>query len=63
MNKVVEFFSEVKKETAKVTWPTRKETILTSVMVVVLSTVMAVFFLGVDSILAYVMRFIINLRI
>ena len=63
MNKVIEFFSDVKKESAKVTWPTRKETAITVMMVVVLSVIMAVFFLFVDSMLAHIMRFIINLRI
>ncbi len=63
MNKVVEFFSGVRKETGKVTWPTRKETLVTSVMVVVLTTVMALFFLLVDSVLAQVMRVIINIRL
>jgi preprotein translocase subunit SecE len=63
MNKVVEFFSDVKKESAKVTWPTRKETGITVLMVVVLSIVMSIFFLAVDGVLAYAMRFIINIRI
>jgi preprotein translocase subunit SecE len=63
MNKVLEFFSDVRKESAKVTWPTRKETMLTSAMVVILSTVMAVFFLGIDSVLAAITRLIINIRI
>ncbi|MBI3419789.1 MAG: preprotein translocase subunit SecE [Proteobacteria bacterium] len=62
MNKVAEFFSEVKKESAKVTWPTRKETGITVLMVVLLSTLMAVFFLGVDTVLAHITRLIINLR-
>ncbi len=63
MNKVVGFFSDVKKESAKVTWRTRKETMVTVAMVVILSTVMAVFFLGVDTLLAGITRFIINIRI
>jgi preprotein translocase subunit SecE len=63
MNKVVEFFTDVKKEAAKVTWPTRKETGITVMMVVVLSVVMALFFLLVDGMLAYAMRFIINIRL
>lgn len=62
MNKIATFFSEVKKEALKVTWPTRQETIMTSVMVVVLSSLMAVFFLVVDAVLAQLTRFIINIR-
>jgi preprotein translocase subunit SecE len=63
MNKVTTFFSEVKKEAAKVTWPTRKETMVTVMMVVVLSVVMSIFFLIVDAILASAMHMIINIRI
>ncbi len=62
MNKIATFFSEVRKEAQKVTWPTRKETMITSVLVVVLTGVAGVFFLAVDGILAYVTRFLINLR-
>lgn len=62
MNKITTFFSEVKKEAGKVTWPTRQETVMTSVMVVVLSSVMAGFFLLVDAILAWASRGLINIR-
>jgi preprotein translocase subunit SecE len=63
MNKIATFFSEVKKEASKVTWPTRQETMLTSTMVVVMSLVMGVFFLVVDGILAHASRFLINIRL
>lgn len=62
INKITTFFTEVKKEANKVTWPTRKETVMTSVMVVVLSGVMAIFFLVVDSGLSFLSRALINLR-
>ncbi len=62
INKITTFFSEVKKEANKVTWPTRKETVMTSVMVVVLSGVMSIFFLVVDGVLSYLSRALINLR-
>lgn len=45
----VEFMNQVKAETKKVVWPTRRETIMTAVMVVVMTTMLGVFFLGVDS--------------
>lgn len=62
MNRIATFFSEVKKEASKVTWPTRQETVMTSVMVVMLSTLMAVFFLLVDWILSAASRALINIR-
>ncbi len=44
-----EFFNQVKAETAKVIWPTRRETVMTGVMVMIMTTILAVFFLAVDS--------------
>jgi preprotein translocase subunit SecE len=63
MEKITTFFAEVKREAGKVTWPTRQETIMTSVMVVVLSGVMGVFFLVVDGGLSYLSRMLINIRL
>ena len=36
-------------ETAKVTWPTRRETTMTAVMVVIMTTILAAFFFLVDN--------------
>ena len=44
-----EFFRQVRAETRKVVWPTRRETVMTAVMVVAMATILALFFLGVDS--------------
>lgn len=46
---IVEFARQVKVETAKVVWPTRKETVTTAVMVLIMTSVLALFFFGVDS--------------
>ena len=45
----IEFMRQVQTETKKVIWPTRRETVMTGVMVVVMTTVLALFFLAVDS--------------
>jgi preprotein translocase subunit SecE len=42
------FFREVRQEAARVTWPTRKEVTTSTIMVLVLAIVAAVFFLAVD---------------
>lgn len=47
------FIREVRQETGKVTWPTRKETTISVTMVVVLTLVAAVFFLLVDNIVRW----------
>jgi preprotein translocase subunit SecE len=43
-----EFVQEVRAEAAKVTWPTRRETMITSAMVLVMIALASVFFLIVD---------------
>ncbi|MDB5722882.1 MAG: secE [Alphaproteobacteria bacterium] len=45
----VEFLRQVRVETAKVVWPSRKETVATAIMVVIMTSVLAIFFFGVDS--------------
>ena len=44
----VEFLQEVREEACKITWPTRKETMITTVMVMIMVALAAVFFLIVD---------------
>jgi len=44
-----EFIRQVRAETAKVVWPTGRETMMTAVMVVIMTTILAVFFFGLDS--------------
>lgn len=48
-----QFIREVRQETSKVTWPTRKETIVSTIMVFVMVFLAAVFFFFVDQILAF----------
>lgn len=45
----LEFVSQVRAETRKVVWPSWKETWLTALMVVIMTTLLAIFFLGVDT--------------
>ncbi len=56
-----EFVRQVRQETSKVTWPTRKELAVTTGMVFVMVTVMAVFFLFVDWLLSLGVRGILGL--
>lgn len=44
-----EFFRQVRAETAKVVWPTRKETMMTALMVVIMTSILGLFFFAVDS--------------
>jgi preprotein translocase subunit SecE len=47
------FIREVRTEVARVTWPTRKETLVSTAMVLILAGVAAIFFLIVDGIFAW----------
>ncbi|MGR6328447.1 preprotein translocase subunit SecE [Sphingomonas sp. XXL09] len=48
-------------ETKKVVWPTRRETIMTGVMVVIMTTILALFFLGVDSVFNAIVQALLKL--
>ncbi len=48
-----EFFQQVKAEASKVTWPTRRETIVTTVMVLIMVTLASLFFLLADKVLSW----------
>ena len=56
-----EFIRLVRQEIDKVTWPTRKETIVTSIMVFIMVFVCAVFFLVVDRILSWGVSLVLGL--
>jgi preprotein translocase subunit SecE len=57
----VEFIEQVRRETAKVTWPTRKETTISTVMVFVFVTLAALFFFFVDQILALLVKLVLGI--
>ncbi|MAU50991.1 MAG: preprotein translocase subunit SecE [Roseovarius sp.] len=44
----LQFIQQVRSEVAKVVWPTRREVVLTTVMVFILATLTAIFFALVD---------------
>ena len=57
----MEFLREIRQELAKVTWPTRKETTITTGMVFVMVFLLSIFFLGVDQIIALAVQSILGL--
>lgn len=50
------FVREVRVEAGRVTWPTRRETLVTTVMVLIMAVVTAVFFLLVDQVIGFFVR-------
>ena len=55
------FLQQVRSEVSKVTWPTRRETVTSSIMVVVMVFLAALFFLAIDQILSWFVTFLLGL--
>ena len=55
------FLQEVRSETDKVTWPTRRETAITTVMVFVMVAVTSVLFLVADQIIRLAITFVLGI--
>jgi len=56
-----EFFQLVRQEVAKVTWPSRKETMISTGMVFVMVFLAAVFFFVLDQVLHHIVRLVMGL--
>jgi preprotein translocase subunit SecE len=56
----LEFLRQVRQEVGRVTWPTRKETTVTTIMVFAMAIVTALFFFLVDQVLAHGVRLILG---
>ena len=59
--KPIEFLRQVRQEVSKVTWPSRRETIMSTIMVIIMVVFMALFFLMVDQVLSMGVRAILGL--
>ena len=57
----IEFLQEVRQETSKVTWPTRKETGISTAMVFLFVFLASIFFLIGDQILQFGVKFVFGL--
>ena len=56
-----EFIRQVRAETAKVVWPTRKETVATAIMVLIMTGLLSLFFFGVDAAFSTLVRKLLSL--
>jgi preprotein translocase subunit SecE len=56
-----EFIRQVRSEAGKVVWPTRQETVRTAIFVAIMMTILAVFFLGIDSLFGAVVKWLLTL--
>lgn len=56
----IQFIQQVRAEVAKVSWPTRREVVLTSIMVFVMAALMATFFSLIDLAIRSGLTFVLN---
>ncbi len=56
-----EFLQQVRAEASKVTWPTRRETLITTVLVIVMVILASIFFVSVDQGLRMIVTFLLSL--
>ena len=56
-----DFLRQVKIEAAKIVWPTRKETVTTGIMVVIMTTILGIFFFATDSAFAAIVKALLGL--
>jgi len=59
-NPIATYFTEVKSEVAKVTWPTKKETIRLTTIVVVVSAIVATYLGALDFFLSYILKLVLR---
>lgn len=57
----MQFIDEVRQEVSKVTWPTRRETWITTLMVLVMVSVASLFFLAVDQVIYWLVTLLFGL--
>lgn len=55
-----EFMRQVQAEARKVVWPTRQETVSTGIFVAILMFILAVFFLGIDSLFGAIVKWLLS---
>jgi preprotein translocase subunit SecE len=58
----VKFLQEVRQEVSKVTWPTRNEVVVSTLMVFALVALASVFFLLADQLISWLVQLALNLR-
>ncbi len=55
------FLQQVRAETAKVTWPSRRETLISSAMVLAFAAIAMIFFFVADQVMAYAIELILGI--
>lgn len=58
----LKFLQEVRQEVGKVTWPTRNETLVSTVMVLVMVVIASFFFLFADQLISWIVQLMLSIR-
>jgi preprotein translocase subunit SecE len=58
----LKFLREVRQEVSKVTWPTRQETLISTIMVLIMVTLAAFFFVAADQVIEFVVKLLLSIR-
>ncbi len=56
-----EFVRQVEAERRKIVWPTSRETVTTTIMVMIMTTILGIFFFGLDSAFSAVVKALLSL--
>ena len=56
-----EFINQVRAEAKKIVWPTGRETVQTTIMVLIMTTILSLFFFGVDSVFKLIVGWLTSL--
>jgi preprotein translocase subunit SecE len=61
MKNPLKFIQEVKQEAFRVTWPSKKETMMGALMVFALASIAAIFFLILDQLLRFLLNIVLTI--
>ncbi len=54
------FLQQVRSETSKITWPSRRETVISTVMVLVMVVFASLFFFAADQLIGWILGYVLN---
>lgn len=63
IGKIPQFVQQVRAETNKVVWPTSRETMMTAVMVIIMTTLLGFFFFAVDAVFGRIVHALLQLAV
>ena len=58
----ITFLQQVRQEVSKVTWPTRNEVLVSTIMVLILVALASVFFLVADQVISWLVQLMLSIR-